>query len=303
MAPAISAVICTRNRGSSCTLPVASVLSNTHPNFEVIVVDQSTDTRTRDAVQTFSRDPRFTYTHSTKIGTGYGRNVGLEKAQGKVVAFVDDDCQVPPEWLEKIEAVFADNPKVGMMYCQVTPASYNPEDGYIPDYVIPQSRMLQKIKDCISDGLGIGAGMAVRKAEICQIGGFDGRLGPGSFFKSAEDRDMAIRVILKGYWVYAAAEIAVVHYGFRKHSEGKEHTKRTFVGLGATFIKPVKCGYWQAAPLLFTRPLWISFFKPFLRLAQFKRPHGLRKPVYYCLGIVRGLLTPVDRKHILYLVD
>ena len=41
----VSAVICTRNRPDLIGTAVSSVLANTYPSFDLLVVDQSTDAR------------------------------------------------------------------------------------------------------------------------------------------------------------------------------------------------------------------------------------------------------------------
>ena len=71
----VSAVICTRNRPDLIGTAVASVLANTYPTFDLLVVDQSTDGRTGDIVrftplsrdeydelQAAPREPRFAQT-------------------------------------------------------------------------------------------------------------------------------------------------------------------------------------------------------------------------------------------------
>src|SRR6266478_1093032 len=52
--PLISALVCTCSRDRLVANTVSSILSNTHPNFELIVVDQSRDNETRDALRPFS---------------------------------------------------------------------------------------------------------------------------------------------------------------------------------------------------------------------------------------------------------
>jgi Glycosyltransferases involved in cell wall biogenesis len=44
----MTAVVCTRNRGATVTDAVRSILANDHPDFELIVIDQSTDDVTPD---------------------------------------------------------------------------------------------------------------------------------------------------------------------------------------------------------------------------------------------------------------
>ena len=105
--PQISVVICTRNRGASIVQTLESVFANKHPSFEVIVVDQSTNDETKQAIAPYQQDPCFHYICSDTIGTGRSRNIGLHAARGEIVAYTDDDCIVPVDWLEQLEPFFS----------------------------------------------------------------------------------------------------------------------------------------------------------------------------------------------------
>jgi glycosyltransferase involved in cell wall biosynthesis len=92
--PLISALVCTCSRDRLVANTVSSILANTHPNFELIVVDQSKDNETREALRPFT-DRRLKYLKSATIGKGNALNVGLRETRGAVVAITDDDCRVP----------------------------------------------------------------------------------------------------------------------------------------------------------------------------------------------------------------
>ena len=81
---------------------VSSILANTHPNFELVVVDQSKDNETLEALKPFGTDPRLRYVKIATIGKGNALNAGLTETKGSVIAITDDDCTVPPNWLENI---------------------------------------------------------------------------------------------------------------------------------------------------------------------------------------------------------
>src|SRR5690606_12453731 len=101
--PRVSVVICTRNRGDSLVGTVQSILDNPHPSFEIIVVDQSTNDDTLTALQPFQADPRVCYIRSNTVGTGKARNIGLFAARGDIVAYTDDYCFVPKNWIQDLD--------------------------------------------------------------------------------------------------------------------------------------------------------------------------------------------------------
>lgn len=112
----ISVVICTYNRATSVVATLTSVLANTYSQFEVILVDQSDEDDTDAAVDQFRSDSRFRYLRLAHKGLGYARNKGLKAASSQIIAFTDDDCIVPENWLDVISSIFH-------MYSRVAVAS------------------------------------------------------------------------------------------------------------------------------------------------------------------------------------
>ncbi len=300
--PKISVVICTRNRGNSTIQGLETVFENKYPNFEVILVDQSTNEDTKNAVIPFQHYPNFKYLHSETIGIGHSRNIGLFAADSEIVAYTDDDCTVPSNWIEVTAKIFKENPKVALVYFNVEAGPHDPSKGYIPDYVIKKNRMLRTLRDAFP-GLGLGAAMALRREPYIQMGGFDNYLGAGSRFRAGEDRDIAIRALIKKWWVYDANDVSVVHYGFRSWQEGIAHSQRDWFSLGATYVKAVKCGYWRALIVFFSAPILLGLFEPIINIFRLKKPRGFRRWIYYFHGAYVGIKTPADCKNILYLSD
>ena len=113
---------------------VLSILANTHPNFELVVVDQSKDNETLEALKPFGADPRLRYVKIATVGKGNALNAGLTETKGSVIAITDDDCTVPPEWLEKFASIFATHPKVAVAFCCVGAGERHRTAGSIPDF-------------------------------------------------------------------------------------------------------------------------------------------------------------------------
>ena len=87
----VSIIMPTYNRASMISAAIASVLKQTHENFELIIVDDHCTDTTAAVVAEFD-DPRIHYTsnHRTK-GVSGARNAGLERAEGDWVFFLDSD--------------------------------------------------------------------------------------------------------------------------------------------------------------------------------------------------------------------
>jgi glycosyltransferase involved in cell wall biosynthesis len=100
-----SVVICTRNRAAALSqYALASLARQERRPWEVVVVDDaSTDDTPRVAADHRAAFERFTYVRNdTPRGLSYARNLGVRKATGDVIAFMDDDSCAFPNWLSEL---------------------------------------------------------------------------------------------------------------------------------------------------------------------------------------------------------
>jgi len=114
--PLVSVVIPTYNRAALVGRAVASVLSQTYRNLEVIVIDdRSTDETGR--ILEGVRDPRVrVVTAEARLGVAEARNRGIELASGRFVAFLDDDDEWLPPKVERQLAVFSGSAPPALVY-------------------------------------------------------------------------------------------------------------------------------------------------------------------------------------------
>jgi len=105
----VSVIIPTYNRAMGCKAAVESVLSQTHGNVEVIVVDDGSRDNTREVIS--GMDDRVKYIYQANAGVSAARNTGLGAATEKYIAFLDSD----DSWLpRKVEAyAYSNNNRYG----------------------------------------------------------------------------------------------------------------------------------------------------------------------------------------------
>jgi GT2 family glycosyltransferase len=295
----ISAVLSTRNRGGAVAGVVRTILENDHPDFEVIVLDQSDDALTKEALEPFLSDPRVRYLPSASRGRAAGQNAAIHEARGVLVVMTDDDCAVPPNWLREFEAAFAIDHKVGIVFGNVLPAPHDPARGCIPAYVRQSPFLARGIRDKYRVE-GIGACMAVRRSVWQSLGGFDEMLGSGARFRAGEDGDLAVRALLAGHWIYETPAVQVTHYGLRKWEQLPNLIESYWFGTGAMLAKPVRSGHWRTVPLLLRLAARWAFGRSLVSASLGSRPERFRKLSAFCRGFFAGAASRINKRTGLY---
>ncbi|RMF90426.1 MAG: glycosyltransferase family 2 protein [Nitrospinota bacterium] len=107
-APKISVVVCTYNRVDLLTEALHSLCDQALPAccYEIVVVDNNSRDNTREVVEGLGRHhPHLRYVLEREQGLSAARNRGWQEAHGEYVAYIDDDCKVPKQWLTVASAV------------------------------------------------------------------------------------------------------------------------------------------------------------------------------------------------------
>jgi glycosyltransferase involved in cell wall biosynthesis len=289
--PLISVIICTRDRGEMVVSTVRSVLLNRYPDFELIIIDQSYDDRTKRSLEHLSEDLRIRYIRSATEGAASARNIGVQNAQGEIIAFTDDDCEVMPDWINELVRAFQSDQKVGIVLGKVLAGPHDSSEGFIPAYFLRGPFLARSIREKHKVE-GIGACMGIRKTTWAALNGFDECMGSGAPLKSGEDTDFIVRTLLSGYYVYETPKVAVVHHGFRTWEESKQLIKNYMFGFGAMFVKHIKSGNWQILIVLFHLSQRWAFSAPVVHLG--KRPPRIMRLAAFMKGAAAGALTPLN---------
>ncbi|MGD9202148.1 MAG: glycosyltransferase family 2 protein [Chitinispirillia bacterium] len=92
----ISIVIPTYNRACLIQRAITSALSQMHKDDELIVVDDGSIDNTKKVLELFKDKINYIY-FSRNTGSGFARNIGIKKAKGDLIAFLDSD----DEWMEE----------------------------------------------------------------------------------------------------------------------------------------------------------------------------------------------------------
>jgi GT2 family glycosyltransferase len=290
-APTFSVIISTFGRADMVSRTVETVLANSFPSFELIVVDQNQDALTETVLTPFCTDKRLHYLKTSTIGLACGRNEGIRRARGEVIAMTDDDCAVPSNWLTELERAFASNPRIEIVMGNIVAGPHDHAAGFISAYVRTRPFLARGIQDKHRVE-GIAACMGIRRALWQRMGGFDEMLGAGAFFKAAEDSDLVVRALLEGVYVYETPAVWLTHHGFRTWEQGSSLIQGYMFGLAAMYAKQLKCGRWGVvSPLAHMLARW-AFGRPIVDLGR--RPSRALRLKAFAHGLVTGATTPLD---------
>ncbi len=241
----ITVILCTYNRCETLPHALSSIaVSAVPPSFEweVLVVDNNSSDQTHEVVQDFCRryPGRFRYLLEPRQGLSNARNAGIREARGDVLAFVDDDVTVGPEWLLNLTASLHSREWAGAggriipVWGDEAPSWLSTEE---PHALAPFVAF-----DLGSDAgrLGIpplGANMAFRKEVFDKYGGFRTDLGRcGDSLLSNEDTEFGRRLLVAGERLRYEPS-AVMHHPVYKNRLQKKYLLAWWFGKGRADIK------------------------------------------------------------------
>lgn len=117
----VSVIIPTYNRGSLVNRAIQSALRQTLSPLEVLVIDDCSDDKSCEIVETLAKqDSRIKLIRMKhKAGAAAARNRGIVAASGKVVAFLDSDDEWMKHHLERKIAKLRENPHAGLAFGSV----------------------------------------------------------------------------------------------------------------------------------------------------------------------------------------
>lgn len=254
----ISVVVPTYNRKEMLKECLESLFNQSYPSdkYEIIVIDSSDDI-TNDMIQRYKeKSPcKLKYFIHDPKGPAAARNFGVENAEGEIICFIDDDCIAHKDWIKNMASSFI-NKEIGGIAGKLIP--YKPQtliEEYAEKNIQLDYRILTYIATCNA---------VYRKNILLAVGGFDTNL------RTHEDRDLSIRVRLKGYKL-KYNQRAIVYYRYR--STLKDLIKQQYLGavgfmsLNKKYPRHFRPRYY--IPLYFIKTIYtvilgaIKFFKAF----------------------------------------
>jgi GT2 family glycosyltransferase len=296
-AKTVSVVLSTRNRPIHVADCVSTILQNEF--LELIVVDQSDGPETERALLAIA-DARLTYIRSELRGVTNGRNVGMERSTGSIIALTDDDCRVPSDWTARMAKLFNEDPETMVVCGRVrVPDEYRGEGGYAAEFE-PEVREWKGRFPPPDRDWGITANFGLRREVLERIGPFDPVLGVGAPLRSGGEPDFIFRVLRAGMKLVNACEVEVTHLGMRKPGRETSDLWRQYgSGTSAALFKHVRLGDLSAARL-YAEHLGTMARVVTGNFLHGRRPLGLGYTVAFLQGTWNSLQYAIDRERRVY---
>lgn len=215
----ISVVVCTYNRADLLREVLRDLCNQDYPKsqYEILVVDNNSIDNTRNIIEAFCKQyQNVRYILETHQGHTYARNRGWLEAKGSYVGYVDDDCQLPPQWVKVAEEVIK----------HIAPAAFG--GPYFPLYKSPKPPWFKDryASRYVSDNVGREArplkqdeyldGMNIffRRSMLQELNGFKNNLGmSGKKIGYGDETEllMRIRKVMPTELIYYEPKLFVHH--------------------------------------------------------------------------------------------
>ena len=191
--PLVSAIITTHNRKQLLKEAVDSVLSQTYPYIECIVVDDASEDGTENYIQEYISATAIKYIYINKTetkGGNYARNRGILAARGEFIAFLDDDDEWMPAKIEK-QIALAQVTGAGFIYCgRIFETNFDAITRYEEDIYNARKYMSGYImNEALTRVISVTSTMMIKRDLLIDVGMFDESIN------AWQEYELALRVL------------------------------------------------------------------------------------------------------------
>jgi hypothetical protein len=194
--PATTAVISTWNKAAVVLENLESLRAQTLPFAEIVVVDNASRDDTVARIAAEFPEVRLIVMPHSRYGACETFNIGFASATTPLIAILDDDVTLPPDWLEQATArLLAEPESTAIVSTEVI------EPGMPASYLEASRRAGLRYMSTFR-----GCGSLARRAALARAGGYDQRL-----FIYGNERDLTCRLLNLGYRVLQDPSIETFH--------------------------------------------------------------------------------------------
>lgn len=209
-----SVIIPMYNKALFVETAIESVLRQSHPDFEIIVIDDGSQDHGASVVKAFF-DKRVQLVQQSNGGVSRARNRGIELANGDLICFLDADDWYEADYLETIVSLATTHPAIDLFATGFRRASLK-AGCTLPSQAVDSDRTIEVIDDLYDRWRRLGAffftgSVAIRRPLLHSL---NPCFPPGESL--GEDQDLWFRLSEKSSMAYCNAQLV----GYRVDVEG-----------------------------------------------------------------------------------
>ncbi|WP_298548262.1 glycosyltransferase family A protein [uncultured Aquimarina sp.] len=229
--PFFSIIVPLYNKENSIANTLESVFNQTYIDYEVVIVNDGSTDHSEEIVNRYT-DERIHYFSTKNNGVSKARNLGIEKAKGKLIAFLDADDYWYPNHLEIVFRLYQKFPDAGL-FATSYEKRFNAKSTFLANFknIDANSNTLMIINDFFEsstiDAIAWTSACAVPKKTLDNIGLFDTSITHGA----GEDTDLWIRIALKYKIALATYVTATYNLDANNRISKTDTLKRNFQDL------------------------------------------------------------------------
>ena len=178
-----SIVLINFNKGEYISEAIESVLSQSYPHWELLVIDDNSSDNSLTEIEKFLKDERIIFLEN-KINVGKTKNLkkGIQEANGEIIVILDSDDALDLYALEKINNFYKKNPKCDYLYSQCYYCDKN-----LKPVHLGFSKKITEGKTNLHDN-SVVALRSFKKSAYLKTSGYDAEI------KYAEDIDLTLKM-------------------------------------------------------------------------------------------------------------
>ena len=217
----LSLVVATYNRAEQLMITLQSVAeqSKNPALWECVVVDNNSSDNTKHRINEFiTKHPKLNivYLFESKQGLSHARNAGIEKAQGDIIAFIDDDERIVPDFIDAYIKLFDSHPKAmaagGKIIAEYPTGRPRWMSHYTERPIANPMDFGDYIRTFPKGRIPGGGNMAMRREVFNSIGVFNTSLGrTGKSLIGGEESDLFERIAEAAMECYYTPSAVMYH--------------------------------------------------------------------------------------------
>lgn len=232
--PSISLIICTHRPTNTFRRMLESLDRLEHrERCEIVMVENACTPKDSTMIDAcLSTRPFIRLVHEPVRGLSIARNRGIRESTAPIVAFMDDDAELSPDWIEAMLGAFTDHEKTGAAGGKIVLEHLSPP----PAWITPLHCLFMGAFDCGNQVQTLsyphyprGLNMAFSREALERIGGFSPHLGKiGQSLMCFEEIDICYRLAEQGWTILYVPDALATHLIEPFRYEPSWYTRRSY---------------------------------------------------------------------------